>query len=151
MTKMLLLLTLFLAGCGGEEITGNFTLEAADGFVYRTNYETPHTYIIESNNEKVFVERYVPGFTDEEREAFGEMTPEEQNEFIDNQPVVEDPIYDITVLNATKDKIVLEYENERLVFTALSDSYFKDEDGTWYIVDYNSNNIQGYLNSKISN
>lgn len=151
MKKILLLFTLLLAGCGGDAITGTFTLEAADGFVYQTNYETPHTYIIESNNEKVFVERYVEGWSDEEREAFSTMTAEERDEFIDNQPVVENPIYVITVLDATKDKIVLEYDDERLVFTTLSDSYFKDEDGIWYIIKYNSNSIQGYLNSKISN
>ena len=73
-----------------------------------------------------------------------EMTPEEFKEFIDNQSVAEDPIYDITMIEATTEEIVLEYEGERVVFTALSESYFEADDGTQYIIEYDSPSIAEY-------
>ena len=45
------------------------------------------------------------------------MAPEEFKEFIDNQSVAEGPIYDITLIEATTEETVLEYEGERVVFT----------------------------------
>lgn len=131
-------------GCGAEEITGNFKLTAAQGFVYQDNYETPHTYVIDRNREEVYVDTYIEGFTDEERAAIEEMTTEEFDEFLDSQPVIEDPLYEIKLLDATKEKIILEYEDERIEFTALSDSYFKAEDGTQYIIEEGSG-IDAYL------
>lgn len=101
-------------------------------------------YIVERNTDRVFVDKNVPGFTDEELEAFSEMTPEEQGEFIDNQSVREEPIYDITMIEATTEEIVLEYEGEKVVFTALSESYFKADDGTQYIIQYDSPTIAEY-------
>ena len=141
---VVLLITFLLAGCGAEEITGTFTLDAAPGFIREDNYETPKKYIIERNYDKVFVDKNVQGFTDEELAAMAEMTPEEFKEFIDNQSVAEDPIYDITMIEATTEEIVLEYEGERVVFTALSESYFEADDGTQYIIEYDSPSIADY-------
>lgn len=148
MKKILLLLfTVLLAGCGSESISGTFTLEAAQGFVNHDNTETPHTYVIESDTNQVYVDTYSESFTDEELEAFRAMSAEERAEYFENQPIAEEPLYDLTVLEATKDEIILEYEDERVIFTALSDSYFKTEDGTQYVIEYNSLDIQDYLNS----
>lgn len=145
MKKMIVLLfVLLLAGCGAEQITGTFTLDAAQGFISEDNYETPKKYIIERNYDKVFVDKNVQGFTEEELAAMAEMTPEEFKEFIDNQSVAEDSIYDITLIEATTEEIVLEYEGERVVFTALSESYFKADDGTQYIIEYDSPSIAEY-------
>ena len=141
---VVLLFTLLLAGCGAEQITGTFTLNAAQGYVNHDNYETSKMYIVERNTDRVFVDKNVPGFTDEELEAFSEMTPEEQGEFIDNQSAREEPIYDITMIEATTEEIVLEYEGEKVVFTALSESYFKADDGTQYIIQYDSPTIAEY-------
>lgn len=142
-----LLLTLLLAGCGGDAITGTFILEAADGFVRQDNTETPHTYIIESDAKQVYVGKNHESFTEEEMEAILEMDSEERAEFLDSQPVVEDPVHDITLLETTDDAIVLEYGAERIVFTALSDSYYKTEDGTQYVIEHDSSSIQEYLDS----
>lgn len=144
---VLFLFSIFLIGCGAEEIDGNFELTAAQGFVGQNNYETPHTYVIDRNQEKVYIDTHLEGFTDEEREAFESMSSEEFNDFINNQPVPEEPLYAITLLEATKEEIVLEYEGERVVFTALSDSYYKTEDGTQYVIEV-SNGIDAYLNQK---
>lgn len=141
---VVLLFTLLLAGCGAEQITGTFTLDAAQGFISEDNYETPKKYIIERNYDKVFVGKNEQGFTDEELAAMAEMAPEEFKEFIDNQSVAEDPIYDITMIEATTEEIVLEYEGERVVFTALSESYFKADDGTQYVIQYDSPSIAEY-------
>ena len=46
---VVLLITFLLAGCGAEEITGTFTLDAAQGYVQQDDYETPKKYIIERN------------------------------------------------------------------------------------------------------
>ena len=145
MKKMIVLLfVLLLAGCGAEEITGTFTLDAAQGYVQQDDYETPKKYIIERNYDKVFVDKNVEGFTEEELAAWGDMSPEERADFIDNQPAQEGPIYDITLIEATTEEIVLEYEGERVVFTALSESYFKADDGTQYIIEYDSPSIAEY-------
>ena len=144
---VVMIFTLLLAGCGAEQITGTFTLNAAQGYVNHDNTETPKLYIVERNNNKVFVDKNSEGFPEEVLAVWDEMSPEERAEFIDNQPVQEDPIYDITSIEATKDEIVLEYENEQVVFTALSESYFKADDGTQYIIEYNSPSIAEYQNS----
>lgn len=146
---VLFIFSIFLVGCGAEEITGNFKLTAAQGYVNQDNYETPHTYVIDRDREEVYVDTYIEGFTDEEREAIENMSSEEFDEFIDSRPVPEDPLYEIKMLDATKEKIILEYEDERIEFTALSDSYFKAEDGTQYIIE-EASSIDAYLTRNMS-
>ena len=141
---VVLLFTLLLAGCGAEQITGTFMLTAAQGYVQEDNFETPVMYIVERNNDKIYVDKNRRGFTDEDRAAMEEMSPEEFADFIDNQFTEEDPIYDIISIEATTEEIVLEYEGEQVVFTALSDSYFKADDGTQYIIEYDSPGIAEY-------
>lgn len=145
-----LLFSLLLAGCGAEQITGSFKLTAAQGYVSDDNYETPHTYIIDSMSELVYVDRNEAGFTTEELEAMKSMSEEEVAEFVESKPVFEEPLYDIQFLDATKEEIILEYEGERVEFTALSDSYFEGEDGTQYVIEYDST-IEEYKKSKMGN
>lgn len=86
------------------------------------------------------------GFTKEDLEAIEEMSEEEFADFINNQPIYEEPLYAIDFIEATKDEIILEYEGERETFTALSETYFEREDGMRYVIEYDSS-IEDYQNS----
>lgn len=145
----LLLFSLFLVGCGAEEMTGSFKLTAADGYANRSSaVGTPHTYIIDTDSQEVFVDVIQEGFTQEDLEAIDNMSEEEFADFINNQPIYEEPLYPIDFLEATKDEIILEYEGERETFTALSETYFEREDGMRYVIEYDSS-IEDYQNSFI--
>lgn len=146
-----LLFTLLLAGCGADSISGTFTLEAAQGYVTRDDAETPYRYIIESENNQVYVARNGLVFTAEELAALDEMTPEKQHEFFGSRPEPAEPLNEITFLEATKEEIILKYDDERVVFTALSDSHFEDEDGIRYLIEYDSLDIQEYSDSLLNN
>lgn len=139
-----LLFTFLLVGCGAEQITGTFTLDAAQGYVPHTDYETPTKYIIERNNNKVYAPVNNKRLTDEELAAWDDMSPEELDEFIEERLLVEDPVYDITLIEASVEEIVLEYNGERVVFTAESESYFITEDRVRYIIQYDSPTIAEY-------
>ncbi len=144
---MLLLFTVVLAGCGAEEITGSFMLSAAPGYVSsESDIGTPHTYIIDTTENKVYVETFEEGFTEEDLEAIEEMSEEEFADFINSQPVYEEPLYEIRFLEATVEEIILEYEGERAKFKALSDSYFEREDGNRFVIEYDSS-IEEYRNN----
>lgn len=118
-----------------EALASSFKLSAAQGFVKDDNYEVPHTYIIDPDKLEVFVHYQEEGFTDEDREMITNMSDEEAEEYSSNQPEYEEPIYGITFLEAKKDEIVMEYEGEQVVFIALSDSYYKTEARTQYIIE----------------
>ena len=107
---------------------------------------TPHTYIINTDSKEIFVDIIQEGFTQEDLEAIEEMSEEEFADFINNQPIYEEPLYTIDFLEATKDEIILEYEGERETFTALSETYFEREDGMRYVIEYDSS-IEDYQNS----
>lgn len=149
---IVLLLSILLVGCAMEEekmeeaevsevnetieeLPAHFKLSAAQGYVPETDYETPHTYVIEADSNKVYVDIRSEGFTDEERERITSMSEEELEEYFDNQPVYEEPIYDVTSLDATTKEILLEYEEETIVFTGISDTYYETEKGTRYIIE----------------
>lgn len=148
MKKLILIVfSLFLVGCGTEEITGSFKLSAADGYQNRPSaVGTPHTYIIDTNSKEVFVDVIEEGFTKEDLEAIEEMSEEEFADFINNQPIYEEPLYAIDFIEATKDEIILEYEGERETFTALSETYFEREDGMRFVIEYDSS-VEDYQNS----
>lgn len=152
---VVLLFSIVLAGCGAESLTGSFKLEAAQGYVTNShNTHVPRTYIIDTLNEKVYIEKIDGGYTDEELAAMEDMTDEEFSDFVksiaDNNPVYEEPLYDLTFLEATKDEIIIEYEGERVEFIALSDSYFKTEDGIQYVIEYDST-VEEFKNSRMNN
>lgn len=148
MKKILLLLfTILLTGCGAEQITGTFTLDAAQGYVSHTDFETPTKYIIEQNQEKVYVPVNNKGLTDEELDAWDDMSLEEKEELMVSSLLVEDPTYDITFIEATTDEIVLEYEGKRVHFTGESESHFITDEGIRYVIQYDSPTIAQYRNS----
>ena len=148
MKKLILIVfSLFLVGCGTEEMTGSFKLSAAQGYVNsESDIGTPHTYIIDTSKNEVYVETFEEAFTAEDLEAIEEMSDEEFADFIDSQPVYEEPLYEISFLEATVDEIILEYEGERVEFTSLSDSYFEREDGNRFVIEYDSS-IDEYKNN----
>lgn len=136
-------------------ITGSLKLTAAQGYVSQDNYETPHTYIIDIDNDEVYVDYYEEGFTEEEREMISTMSEEELDEYFAEQPIYEAPIYDITSLEATKDSISFDYGEEAIVFTALSDSYYETEEGVRYLIqenvtidDYIEFSFNGYISDQ---
>ena len=94
----------------------------------------------------MYVETFEEAFTAEDLEAIEEMSDEEFADFIDSQPVYEEPLYEISFLEATVDEIILEYEGERVEFTSLSDSYFEREDGNRFVIEYDSS-IDEYKNN----
>lgn len=127
-------------------LTGSFKLEAAQGYVPHSDSETPHTYVIDTDKNEVYVDINPEGFTEEELERITNMTEEEADEFFSSQPEYEEPIYDIMHLEAAIDSILLEYEGEAVQFTALSDSYYETEDGTRYILEEDVS-IEEYVDS----
>jgi hypothetical protein len=133
----LIILFIVLTGCGAEQISGSFKLSAAPGYVNpQTEFEMPHTYIIDTESKQVYVDHH--------HDSSG-MTPEEIIENAEELPVYEEPLYEITSLNATNEEIILEYEEEQVEFTALSDSYFETEDGTRYVIEHGST-LEDYKN-----
>ena len=156
-----LLIPLFLMGCAvGEEVTpdgeevveaeetapASFKLTAAQGYVDIDNYDIPHTYVIDSENNEVYVDKNIQGMTDEEREILTSMSDEAAEEYFANQPVVEESRYDATLLKVTEDEILIEYEDESLVFISLSESTYEAEDGTRYTIEEDMT-IDDYLES----
>lgn len=136
MKKLIVLLcSLFLVGCEVEEeddtavemqgnkLTGTFMLQAEPGYIRPDNEEDARVYIINTNNNTVHIEGQGKSFTREDIELMEEgMTGEELEELFGMQEA-EDPQHDLTYLEAPKDVVVLEYADERLEFTALSDSF----------------------------
>lgn len=53
----------------------------------------------------------------------------------------------MNLLNIEDDTIRLGYESESVEFTALSKSYYKDQDGIQYIIEPYDSGIDGYIRS----
>lgn len=146
--KIMLVFTLLLVGCSAENVTDaekseeaattSFILRAADGYVRHDNYKTPHTYVVDINRNEVYV--------DINEEPSG-LTPEEIIENAENKPEeYTPPIFEINVLNVEEDFINLQYDSKNVDFTAISDSYYEDQEGIRYIIESYSG-INAYINS----
>lgn len=123
-----------------EKITASpFILTAAQGYVNTDNYSTPHTYVIDTYRKEVYVDTY--------EEPSG-LTPEEIIENAEKEEAVESvyPIFAIDVLDVADDSFTLQYDAEIVEFTALSDSYYEDQDGVRYIIDAHGG-IDQYIES----
>ena len=144
----MLVFTLLLVGCSAENVTDaekseeaattSFILRAADGYVRHDNYKTPHTYVVDINRNEVYV--------DINEEPSG-LTPEEIIENAENKPEeYTPPIFEINVLSVEEDFINLQYDSKNVDFTAISDSYYEDQEGIRYIIESYSG-INAYINS----
>lgn len=132
---LLILLSLLFLGCAAEQeeeaIMGTFMLKAESGYIAPENEEDADVYIIDTYTNEVYVDGKGKKFTREERERFEIMTSEERQELIGPEEA-EDPMYKIKTLKATKEVIILEYADELVEFTALSDSYYESASGVRY-------------------
>lgn len=123
-----------------EELTASpFVLEAAQGYVNSDNYVTPHRYLIDTYRNEVYVDTH--------EEPSG-LTPEEIIENAKNEEVVESiyPIFEIEALDVDDDSFILQYDSKTIEFTALSDSYYENEEGVRYILDSHKG-IDDYIES----
>lgn len=122
-----------------KQTAAPFILEAAQGYVNSDNYETPHTYIVDTYRNEVYVDTY--------EEPSG-LTPEEIIENAKNQEVVESiyPIFEIDALDVDEDTFSLQYDSKIVEFTALSDSYYENKEGVRYILDSHKG-IDNYIES----
>ena len=122
-----------------KQTTSPFILKAAQGYVNTNNYSTPHTYLVDTYRDEVYVDTY--------HEPSG-LTPEEIIENADKQEAVESvhPIFEIDALTVEEDSFSLEYDAELVEFTALSDSYYEDQEGIRYILESHAG-IDQYIES----
>lgn len=132
--SVVIILFLFLTGCvreKEEKIVGTFMLRAESEFITPENDQDARVYIIDTYSNTVYIEGKGKTFTKEEREQFESMTAEEREELIGPE-VAEDPLHQIKSLDATKDAIVLEYDDEQVEFKALSQSFFETASSVHY-------------------
>jgi|SRR5690625_1731767 len=127
------------------DVTENFKLVAAPGYVKPGNTTDPRTFVVDVDTKEVYVETSVEGFTEEELELIESMTAEEADEHFGFSEY-EEPLYEIDHIEITDDSIVLEYNDETVVFEALSESYYETENGIRYIIEGNES-IAAYKNS----
>lgn len=133
---LLVFLSLFFVGCAmkqeEEAMMGTFILQAEPGYIAPENEVDAAVYIIDTYTNEVYIDGKGKTFTREERERFEDMTSEKRQELIG--PVeTEGPMYKIKFLEATKETIIIEYADELLEFTALSDSYYESASGVRYL------------------
>lgn len=149
----LYILTIILAGCSIEEIqdnneaemqgdsielTGTIELQAEPGYIKPDNEEDASVYIINTHANTVYIDGKGKSYTKDDLENIGEsMTGEELEEMFGNMEA-DDPEHEITFLEATKDEIILEYDDKRIVFTGLSDSFFQSDTGIHYRITGNT-------------
>lgn len=124
-------------GVQEQLLTGTFSLQAEPGYISAKNDRDAEIYIIDMNNDEVYVQGKGKAYTAEDLERLDEMTAEEKSDFFDSQEV-EDSLHEIKALKATKDLIVLEYDDEIVEFTALSDSFFETDTGVRYRFEENA-------------
>ena len=122
-----------------KQIGTPFILKAADGYVNHDNYTTPHTYIVDTYQNEVYVDVY--------EEPSG-LTPEEIIENAKNADEEESiyPIYEVESLSAKEDSFTLQFDSKTVEFTALSESYYENEEGVRYILEPHSG-IDKYIES----
>lgn len=149
---IVVLLSLLLVGCAIEpekvenntnnqssvqegNLTGTFMLKADLGYISADNDRDAEIYIINTDNNEVYIAGKGKKYTKEDLERLQSMTEEEIDEFIGPE---EDPLFKIISLEATRDLIVLEYEEETVNFTALSNSIFESDSGVRYQLEENT-------------
>lgn len=123
-----------------KQIATPFILKAADGYVNHDNYTTPHTYIVDTYQNEVYVDVY--------EEPSG-LTPEEIIENAKNADEAEEsiyPIFEVESLSAKEDSFTLQFDSKTVEFTALSESYYENEEGVRYILEPHSG-IDKYIES----
>lgn len=151
--KLLVVFSFLLVGCAIEEknnpvdeemgqeqnqqLTETFMLKVDPTYMPKNNDTDAKVYVIDPTNMEVYVEGIDRSYTKEELEMIEEMTDEELDEFF-NDGQVEDPIKKIKTLKATREEIVISYDDVEVVFTALSDSYFEIESGIRYEIEENA-------------
>lgn len=121
-----------------KQTESTFILTAAPGYVKFDDYDTPHTYLVDIDRNEVYVDMY--------EEPTG-LTPEEIIENAEKSEEIEEyvhPIFEIESLDTTADSFVLQYNSKSVEFTALSDSYYEDQDGIRYVIDSYSG-IEDYI------
>lgn len=159
--KLFVLFSFLLVGCAieeknnpvdeettqeqSQEFTETFMLKVDPTYMPKDNDTDAEIYIIDPNNMEVYVQGTDRSYTKEELEMIEEMTDEELDEFFDDGPV-EDSIRKIKTLKATREEIVISYDDVELIFTALSDSYFEIESGIRYKIEENTS-ISDYKSS----
>lgn len=104
-----------------ENLAGTFMLQAESGYISADNNRDAEIYIINTDNNEVYIAGKGKKYTKEDLEQLQSMTEEEIDEFIGPE---ENPLFKIIFLEATRDLIVLEYEEETVTFRALSNSIF---------------------------
>lgn len=119
----------------GKDLTGTFMLDAESGYISADNDRDAEVYIINTDSNEVYIAGKGETFTKEEREQFESMTEEERDELVITE---EDPLFEIISLEATRDLIILEYEEDTVIFTALSDSIFETDTGIRYRLEENA-------------
>lgn len=122
-----------------KQTASPFILKAAQGYVNSDNYVTPHTYLVDTYRTEVYVDTH--------EEPSG-LTPEEIIENAEKEEIVESiyPIFEIDTLDVYDDSFSLQYESKIIEFTALSDSYYENEEGVRYILDSHEG-IDNYIES----
>ena len=152
---LLLFCSLFLVGCTVVEdssqennetafqeqenkLTGTFMLKAEHGYIQPDNEEDAKVYIINTTENTVHIEGQGKSFSREDREIMGEGLVGEEMEELFGEIEVSEPEHDLTYLEATKYLIVIEYEDQRVEFTGLSESFFESESGIRYRIEENT-------------
>lgn len=155
--KTLLFILLVLTGCSINPATdvensedastissteqqrdSTFILEAVQGYVQLNDYTTPHTYIVDTDRNEVYVDVYeeISGITVEEIIENADKAGEELTE----------PIYEIEAFEFEDDSFRFQYDSKMVEFTALSETYYEDQDGVRYTIDSHSG-INDYIES----
>lgn len=155
--KTLLFILLILTGCSINPATdaensedastissteqqrdSTFILEAVQGYVKLNDYTTPHTYIVDTDRNEVYVDVYeeISGITVEEIIENADKAGEELTE----------PIYEIEAFEFEDDSFRFQYDSKMVEFTALSETYYEDQDGVRYTIDSHSG-IDDYIES----
>ena len=115
-----------------------FILKAVQGYVKLNDYTTPHTYIVDTDRNKVYADVYeeISGITVEEIIENADKAGEELIE----------PIYEIEDFELRDDSFSFQYDSKIVEFTALSGSYYENQDGVRYTIDSHSG-IEEYIES----
>lgn len=121
-----------------EKISGSFMLKADPAYIKGKKADEVEVYIIEQDNNQVYVKDNLGQLTEEQLEKMKEMeeesesmTAEEIDEVIGIEEA-EDPIHEIKYLDTNREMIILEYEDKKIEFIALSPSVYETEAGVRY-------------------
>ena len=121
-----------------QQMDSIFILKAVQGYVKLNDYTTPHTYIVDTDRNKVYADVY---------EEISGITVEEIIENADKAGEgLTAPIYEIEDFELRDDSFSFQYDSKIVEFTALSGSYYENQDGVRYTIDSHSG-IEDYIAS----